>query len=215
MTSSLNFDNHQLELLPEKAIWVPNLNSIFTADLHFGKAAHFRKSGIPIPEQIHDHDLELIRYLVMKYKPIDFYFLGDLFHSDWNDQWDYLNLFLVEFGETTFHLIKGNHDILSPIAYQKSSFKIHNEPITIGKLLLSHEPLNSIPEGYLNLCGHIHPGIRLVGKGRQSIRIPCFHLRSNQLTLPAFGGFTGLALIKPKTGDQIFGVTQKKIIQIL
>ncbi len=215
MTSSLKFDNQQLELLPEKAIWVPNLNSIFTADLHFGKAAHFRKSGIPIPEEIHDLDLELIRYLVVKYKPIDFYFLGDLFHSDWNDQWDYLNLFLEEFGETTFHLIKGNHDILSPIAYQKSSFKIHIEPVTIGKLLLSHEPLDSIPEGYLNLCGHIHPGIRLVGKGRQSIRIPCFHLRSNQLTLPAFGEFTGLALIKPKTGDQIFGVAQKKIIQIL
>ncbi len=215
MTLSLNFDNHQLELLPEKAIWVPNLNSIFTADLHFGKAAHFRKSGIPIPERIHDHDLELIRYLVQKYKPNDFYFLGDLFHSDWNDQWDYLNSFLENFTETNFHLVKGNHDILSPIAYQNSSFTIHIEPLTIGKLLLSHEPMDVIPEGHLNLCGHIHPGIRLVGKGRQSIRIPCFHLRLNQLILPAFGEFTGLALIKPKTGDHLFGVTGKKIIQIL
>jgi DNA ligase-associated metallophosphoesterase len=215
MNSSLNFDNHQLELLPEKAIWVPNLNSIFTADLHFGKAAHFRKSGIPIPERIHDHDLELIRHLVEKYNPLDFYFLGDLFHSDWNEQWDYLNSFLEEFRGTTFHLIKGNHDILSPIAYQKSSFKIHIEPLIIGSLILSHEPMKNFPEGHLNLCGHIHPGIRLFGKARQSVRIPCFHLRSNQLILPAFGQFTGLALIKPKTGDQIFGVTGKKIIQIL
>jgi DNA ligase-associated metallophosphoesterase len=215
MTSSLKFDNHQLELLPEKAIWVQDLNSIYTADLHFGKAAHFRKSGIPIPEQIHNHDLELIRYLIERYKPLDFYFLGDLFHSDWNEQWDYLNLFLEEFENTTFHLVKGNHDILSPTAYQKSSFTIHSEPIAIGKLLLSHEPIDLIPEGYLNLCGHIHPGIKLVGKGRQSIRIPCFHLRLNQLILPAFGEFTGLALIKPKYGDQIFGVTGKKIIQIL
>lgn len=215
MTSSLKFDSHELELLPEKVIWVSSLNSIFAADLHFGKAAHFRKSGIPIPEQIHDHDLELIRQLIVTYKPVDFYFLGDLFHSDWNDQWEYLNSFLGEFGGTTFHLIKGNHDILSPTIYKQSSFTIHTEPITIGKLMLSHEPMNAIPAGYLNLCGHIHPGIRIYGKGRQSIRIACFHRRGDQLILPAFGQFTGLALIKPKAGDQIYGVTQKKIIQIL
>ena len=215
MISSLKFNNHQLDLLPEKAIWVEDLKSIFIADIHFGKAAHFRKSGIPIPEPIHDLDLQGIAYLISKYNPKDFYFLGDLFHSDWNEQWDFLNSFLRKFEETTFHLIKGNHDVLSPIAYQKSTFQIHEQPLIIGNLLLTHEPMKQISAEYLNLCGHIHPGIRLVGKARQSVRIPCFHLRSNQLTLPAFGAFTGLALIKPLATDRIFGITEKKIIQIL
>jgi len=215
MISSINFNIHQLDLLPEKAIWIPDLKSIFVADLHFGKAAHFRKSGIPIPEPIHEQDLIEIKALIEKYQPLNFYFLGDLFHSDWNEQWDNLNSFLEAFGQTKFHLIKGNHDVLSPKAYHKSTFQIHHEPLSLGRLLLSHEPLDVIPEGLLNLCGHIHPGIRLVGKGRQSLRIPCFHFRKNQLTLPAFGKFTGLALIHPQAGDQIFGVTEKKIIQIL
>lgn len=215
MISTIRFDSHQLDLLPEKAIWSPDLNSIFTADLHFGKAAHFRKSGIPIPEPIHHQDLELIFNLVEKYNPADFYFLGDLFHSDWNEQWNHLNSFLLQFQQTRFHLVKGNHDVLSPIAYEKSSFQIHREPIQIGKLILTHEPMESVSEDFLNLCGHIHPGVRLVGRARQSIRIPCFHRKGNQLILPAFGNFTGLAMVRPSEGDQVFGVAEKKIIQIL
>ncbi len=215
MISKIQFNNHQLDLLPEKAIWEPELASIFLADLHFGKASHFRKSGIPIPEPIHQQDLDQISTLIYAFQPKDFYFLGDLFHSDWNEQWEVLNQFLKTFPQTRFHLIKGNHDILSPIAYSRSSFQIHIQPLRIGDLLLSHEPLVQIPSDQLNLCGHIHPGIRLIGKARQSIRIPIFHYRANQLILPAFGNFTGLALIKPKADDQIFGITGKKIIQIL
>jgi DNA ligase-associated metallophosphoesterase len=215
MISEIIYKNHHLKLLLEKVIWEPNLSAIFLADLHFGKAAHFRKSGIPIPEPIHQEDLNQLSNLILNYQPKDFYFLGDLFHSDWNEQWEVLNKFLKSFTTTKFHLIKGNHDVLSPIAYTRSSFEIHLQPLLLGDLLLSHEPLESVPMDHLNLCGHIHPGIRLVGKARQSVRIPVFHLRGNQLTLPAFGNFTGLALITPKAGDQIFGVTGKKIIQIL
>ncbi|WP_332911905.1 hypothetical protein [Algoriphagus boritolerans] len=75
--------------------------------------------------------------------------------------------------------------------------------------------MESIPTGHLNLCGHIHPGVRLLGKARQTVRIPCFHLSKSRLILPAFGNFTGLALVKPKDGDTIWGITPEKIIHIL
>lgn len=213
--TTIEFDGIELTLLKEKAIWVPRLSILLIADLHFGKAAHFRKSGIPIPEPIHDADVYQLKKLLEEFKPAQTYFLGDLFHSDWNSQWDYFKLFLEHFPTTEFHLIKGNHDILSPLAYQQSSLKIHNEPLTLGSLILSHEPMEIIPEGHLNLCGHIHPGIRLVGKARQSVRIPCFFESRSQLILPAFGNFTGLALVKPKAGDKIWGITQEKIIPVL
>lgn len=209
------FSDFELHLLKEKAVWSPDLNSIFLADLHFGKAAHFRKSGIPIPEPIHDVDLLKIEHLISNYKPAHFYFLGDLFHSDWNDQWESLNSFLRKFKETVFHLVKGNHDILDLRSYSSSNFEIHPQPIQLGTLFLSHEPQNRIPSGMINLCGHIHPGVRLVGKGRQSFRLPCFYLHDNQLILPAFGNFTGLALIQALPGDRIFGVTKEKVIPIL
>jgi uncharacterized protein len=210
-----NFEGVSLTLLKEKAIWIQELGTLLIADLHFGKAAHFRKSGIPIPEPIHDADLVNLKKLQDQYHPNHSYFLGDLFHSDWNSQWEYFQQFLEQFPETEFHLIKGNHDILSPSAYKQSALKIHNEPLILGNLMLSHEPLENIPAGFLNICGHIHPGVRLVGKARQSVRIPCFFLSQSRLILPAFGNFTGLALVKPKTDDKLWGITQEKIIPVL
>ena len=212
---TLEFSGLSLILLKEKAVWIPNLQILLLADLHFGKAAHFRKSGIPIPEPIHDIDLFVVKNLLDQYQPKQIYFLGDLFHSEWNSQWDYFNDFLIGFPDSEFHLIKGNHDVLSPFAYQQSVLKIHNEPLELSNILLSHEPMEVIGKRQLNICGHIHPGIRLVGKARQSVRIPCFHLSKSQLVLPAFGNFTGLALVKPQEGDQIWGITPEKIIRVL
>jgi len=215
MDLSFSLSGHNVQFLPQKAIWIAHISSIFVADLHFGKAAHFRKSGIPIPEPIHYHDLNLIQQLLETYNPVDFYILGDAFHSDWNEQWVTLNNFLKQFDTTTFHLVLGNHDILNPKFYHDSVFQVYLEPLVIDNIILTHEPMDKIPSGMINFCGHIHPGIRLIGKGRQSLRIPCFHLLPSQLIFPAFGQFTGLSLVKPKPMDKIFGVCEEKIIEIL
>lgn len=201
-----------LELLKEKVVWVKEKKSILIADLHFGKAAHFRKSGIPIPEPIHDSDLFALSDLFERLKPKSVYFLGDIFHSDWNDQWTILNDFLSEFKTISFHLVLGNHDVLSDSFYSYSCFIIHPKPIYLDLLLLSHEPENQIEEGILNICGHIHPGMKMRAKARQSLRFPCFYLRKGQLILPAFGHFTGLAMVKPKKDEKIFAITPDRVI---
>lgn len=212
---SIQHQGQSLLLLKEKAIWIPDLRILLIADLHFGKASHFRKSGIPIPEPIHSSDLAQLKNLHDEYSPLQTYFLGDLFHSDWNEQWETLNNFLSQFGETEFHLVKGNHDVLSARFYESSILKIHQQPLTLGNLVLSHEPMENLPEGMLNLCGHIHPGIRLVGKAKQSLRLACFFLSDWRLILPSFGNFTGLYLVKPKSGDKIWAITPEKIIPLL
>lgn len=212
---SIEFDGISVLLLKEKALWIKQLNTLLIADLHFGKAAHFRKSGIPIPEPIHNADLLQLKYLHEKFQPSHTYFLGDLFHSEWNDSWENLNQFLVQFKTTEFHLVKGNHDVLTPKAYEQSVLRIHKEPLMLGSFALSHEPMEVVPDGSLNICGHIHPGIRLLGKARQSVRIPCFLLSDSRLLLPAFGNFTGLALVRPKGTDKVWAITSEKIIPVL
>ncbi len=209
------FEEISFEFLKEKALWIEDLSVLLIADLHFGKAAHFRKSGIPIPEPIHDLDLDRIAKLHSSLRPAHLFFLGDLFHSEWNEQWSSLNNFLRQLEGTTFHLIRGNHDILASSSYDRSVLKIHDKPLALGKLILSHEPLEEVPEGLLNLCGHLHPGIRLVGKARQSLRLPCFFLSRSRLILPAFGNFTGMALVQPGENDKIWAITGEKIIPIL
>ena len=62
-------------------------------------------------------------------------------------------------------------------------------------------------------CGHLHPGIRLRGKGKQSITLPCFFLSQHMGILPAFGSFTGLALQKPKAGERVFALADGEVFE--
>lgn len=203
-----------LDLLPEKAVWISEWKVLLISDLHFGKASHFRKSGIPISEKVHDQDYQMLASLISKYSPKQVYFLGDLFHSSWNGEWEKLLSFLGHFPTTSFHLVIGNHDILPTTKYQDSLLKVHTQPITLGDLLLSHEPTPP-PEGFLTICGHIHPGILLKGRAKQRVRIPCFHYSGNILVLPSFGNFTGLALINGQKNDLIWGIAEDRLIPIL
>ena len=41
------------------------------------------------------------------------------------------------------------------------------------------------------LGGHLHPACRIHGRGRDSLRLPCFVSDGRQVILPAFGEFTG------------------------
>ncbi|GMQ23877.1 ligase-associated DNA damage response endonuclease PdeM [Algoriphagus sp. oki45] len=212
---TIHFLETDLVLLSEKAIWVKDFQALLISDLHFGKAAHFRKSGIPIPEPIHYSDLQVIEGLIKKWAPTAIFFLGDLFHSDWNGQWEVLIQFMERFAQIKFHLVKGNHDILPSAFYTNTPLKIHLETFRLGSLLLSHEPFPKVEPEMINICGHIHPGILLRGKARQHVRIPCFHFDGKTLIMPAFGNFTGLALVKPESGHWIWGIAQEKVIPIL
>jgi uncharacterized protein len=203
-----------LTLLPEKAVWIDSMGVLLIADLHFGKASHFRKSGIPIPEKVHDQDYIQLNNLISIYSPKQVYFLGDLFHSSWNEEWETLLNFLRLYPTSSFHLVVGNHDILPSEKYLDPRLKIHPNPIILGSLLLSHEPTQP-PEGLLTICGHIHPGILLQGRAKQRVRIPCFHYSRNVLILPSFGNFTGLSLIKGEKNDFIWGIIEDRLIPIL
>jgi metallophosphoesterase superfamily enzyme len=82
----------------------------------------------------------------------------------------------------------------------------------LGPFSLSHEPLPTT-QGY-NLCGHIHPGVILRGRGRQRLRLPCFYLDHAQGILPAFGAFTGLYVLSAKDGGRVYAVTDASILDV-
>lgn len=210
----LEWGGLKIQLLPEKAIFLEDLRSLLIADPHFGKAAHFRKAGIPVSEKVHIGDLMTIGKLLQTYSPKDLYFLGDLFHSDLNIAWKDLENFAEYYPETNFHLIKGNHDILLGLVYRSDLWQVHRESLIIGDLVLSHEPMDNIPIGTFNLCGHIHPGISLYGTARQKLTLPCFFVSPNQIIMPAFGRFTGIYTMKCGKNDNAYVIADKKVIPV-
>ena len=103
---------------------------------------------------------------------------------------------------------------MSQRQYERHKIIVHELSLSIGNILLTHEPMEEIPTGTYNLAGHLHPGIRLVGKAKQSITLPCFYFGQQQGILPAFGSFTGLARIHPKKEDRIFVIVENKVQQL-
>ena len=200
-----------MQLLAEKAIHLPDHDMLLIADLHFGKVEHFRKNGIGVPAGASKNDFDKLRRLVQKVNAKEVVFLGDLFHSDFNNAWYEFQELLQELSDYSFHLVIGNHDIMDESRY--ANLKICHQ-MEVGDLILTHEPLDVILEEKYNLCGHIHPGVRLKGKARQNLRMPCFYFGKHTGILPAFGSFTGLHVIKPLEDDSVFVVNGNIVLKV-
>ena len=211
-----SFLEQDLLLLPQKAIYWRQENALIAADVHLGKVGHFRKAGIAVPRDMEQDDLAMLSDLIHEHKPCKIIFLGDFFHSDLNSDWDWFVLWRSQFPKLQIILVKGNHDIIQDKHYLQLGIVLA-EKLSLGPFLMTHHPLQdpaARPEGGYVLCGHIHPGVNLVGRGRQSITLPCFAFGKNQAILPSFGRFTGKVAIRSLKNDNIFGVLKDKVIAI-
>lgn len=198
----------QLELLPEKAVYWPAEKTLLIADSHLGKIRHFRKAGIALPGSAGMRNLQQLEKLLKRYRPEQVIFLGDLFHSEMNYEWLQFKAFLENHTQTLFKLVQGNHDILHETSYRH--FDLHTTPLDYGPFTLSHDPL--VEHQRYNICGHVHPGVRMTGPARQSMRLPCYFFGERQAILPAFGVFTGLHLMKPDKGDRVYIIAGSEVM---
>jgi len=203
--------DEQFGLYPQKAIFWKSQNTLLLSDLHLGKINHFRKAGIPVPQKANDHNLEIFIDLIQLCKPGRVVCLGDLFHSHYNAEWEVFGEVVKHFSSIAFELVLGNHDIMGHYQYERKGIRVH-ETLCMGKFLLTHHPLDTVPVGMYNFAGHIHPGVSLKGKGRQAMTLPCFYFGDRQAYLPAFGKFTGLARIAPKKEDKVYIVAENKVM---
>jgi DNA ligase-associated metallophosphoesterase len=204
-----------ISLLPERALFIQKEKALVLADLHFGKINHFRKAGLPVPTAANKKNAEALIDLLNKFNPRRVIFLGDLFHSHYNDEWEVVGQIIRSFPACAFDLIRGNHDIMSELQYERNGIAV-SASTEISHWVLTHEPMEpeTILEGKINMAGHLHPGARLYGRGRQSLILPCFWFSKHQLILPAFGSFTGLAAITPAAGDRVHIIFENKIMEV-
>ena len=76
------------------------------------------------------------------------------------------------------------------LALIKFDFEIEKE-LEISPFTFVHEHLKKHSEQFV-ISGHTHPGVRIKGKGKQFLKLPCFQVSEHQIILPAFSLFTGL-----------------------
>jgi Predicted ICC-like phosphoesterases len=78
-THNITFNQQELALTNQRAIFWQATKSLILSDLHIGKTAHFQKSGIPIPKGVLTADLERLKELIIFFKATNLIIVGDLF----------------------------------------------------------------------------------------------------------------------------------------
>jgi DNA ligase-associated metallophosphoesterase len=158
-----------------------------------------------------EKDLAVIEKLIQKLQPVKILIIGDLFHSKHNREFELFAEWREKHADIEVILVRGNHDIIPAVYYKQANVKVHLTKLDMGPFLFVHEPLEDYPGPLYLISGHLHPAIRLSGKGRQSLVLPCFYFGDKQSYLPAFGHFTGSSVIRAYKNDSIFAIVGNEI----
>lgn len=207
---NIDIQNHSFILHPYGAIFWEENSILLISDVHFGKVSHFRKHGIAIPNDAISENFNRLDILLAEFQPQTIIFLGDLFHSTKNSEWNLFANWTKSISQKII-LVKGNHDIIDETLFENLKIEVIPELI-IEEFILTHHPLEN--NTLFNFCGHIHPGIKLKSQGRQFLNISCFFNKPNQMILPAFGEFTGNFYLRPTKNDLVYAITPDKVIAI-
>lgn len=210
-TLKICLNDQEFILHPSGAAYWVEKQIVLIADVHLGKVTHFRKHGSAVPQESIYQNFKQLTEVIHYFQPKTVCFLGDLFHSHLNKEW-------LLFSDWIRHinckvvLISGNHDIIPNALYNELSIAVVPE-WEIDGFLLTHFP--EVRVGCFNFSGHIHPGVKLQGFGKQFIRVSCFYRTKHQMVFPAFGNFTGKFIIRPKKEDHIYVVTDDEVLEML
>ena len=210
MTLDIKIFEETFTLHPTRALYWKASPILMISDVHLGKVSHFRKSGAAVPRGAIHKNFDLLNEVISYFNPLEVYFMGDLFHSYLNGEWQLFESWIRKQKHQTT-LISGNHDIISPLKFESLGIRVC-PVLRKHPFFFTHHP--SEEEGYFNFSGHLHPAVRLRGMGRQSLRLPCFFRNENQMILPAFGEFTGSHVLSPGKNDQVYAIASNEVIDV-
>jgi uncharacterized protein len=203
---------------PERCLYWEEENTLIVSDLHLGKTGHFRKAGIAVPQSIYKADLHRLVAQLYLYKVERLIIVGDLTHSGPNKELDHFIKWRKDFTSLQIELVKGNHDILEDDWYEHAHINVHAWKMTSAPFVFLHDlktrkkPDNG-EAGYYTFTGHLHPGIQVKGRGRQSLTFPCFYFAKDHCVLPAFSRFTGTYKVVPEKEEAAFAIVENGIMK--
>ena len=174
-------------LCRDGTLYSPALRLLVVSDLHLEKGTAGARQRRFLPPYDTRQTLMRLAGAISRFAPRMVICLGDSFHdgkgSGRLDETDRLHLVSLMAGRDWIW-ISGNHDPDAPGSLPGST--VHE--VSVGSLTFRHEPVIGTSPG--EIAGHLHPGARIVRRGR-SVRRPCFATDGERLIMPAFGAYTG------------------------
>jgi uncharacterized protein len=212
--------NNIFWMSPDRSLFWEEQNTLIVTDLHLGKTGHFRKEGIAVPQKIYTTDLQRLMAALYSYKAERLIVVGDFSHSTMNKELDLFLKWRKDFSQLHIDLVKGNHDILDEQWYRDGDIALHEWQLEIGKFCFRHEDKRyqkkyATTTSLYTFSGHVHPAYLLKGKGKQSLKFPCFYFKKDSCVLPAFSHFTGGYLVSPVKEETVFAIVDNSIMKMV
>jgi len=207
-------NDERLVLLPDRAAWWPQRETLIVADLHLGKSQTLRAAGAAIPAGVLDETLGRLGRLIETTGAGRVVVVGDLLHagvgltadlvervSAWRDGF-----------EGGLVVVPGNHDRgLSRVA-EAWRLEVTGEIWREGGLAFCHEPI--VVDGAFCWSGHVHPAVSLAGGGDR-VKLACFVVGRGTGLLPAFTRFAaggGQGGFEP--GARVLAIAQGRVLEL-
>lgn len=212
----LSFAGHEMQALPQAALYWPARQALLLADIHFEKASWYARSGQMLPPYDSMATLDDLERVIETTNAREVWCLGDSFHDSHGparlsrDVVDRLTTLTTRLRWTW---VTGNHDIAmvrSP-AFAALGGDVMTEALVDGVLLRHAAEMGELrPE----ISGHYHPKIRLSLRGRHVARA-CFVKGGNRIILPAFGSLTGGLDVNHEQIRKVVGDAGEALVPLL
>lgn len=215
VTTRIALAGTDADLLADRALFLPGARTLIVADVHWGKAAAFRALGVPVPHGTTQSGLARLDAVIARTAAAHLLVLGDLWHA--REGMTDATLRTIAAWRATrasleITLVRGNHDHRAGDPPAHLDITCVNAPLPFGPFSLCHHPCER-EDGYV-LAGHVHPVARLHGRGRQRITLPCFAFGARSGLLPAFGEFTGGAVIDQRDYERTYVIADDHVLPL-
>ena len=212
--TEVNCAGEKLMLYPNRVAFWPKTGDLFLADVHLGKRAGRAFRGMYTPDGSDRDDKDLIKAISKDLNAKHLYVLGDLFHDNFALDAESItasNAWVDGLG-IPVSLILGNHDAKAAKGLSSLRIGILPSGVERGPFWLSHEP--DPKKGFFNLCGHLHPGVRMKDAAGCAHKAKAFWWREDQLVLPAFGTTTSMTHAEAQRRDVLYICAEDKVFEL-
>ena len=202
-------------LSPERALFLPEHDTVLVADLHWGKAAAFRAAHVPIPTGTTASDLARLSRVQQVAQNDNLLRAGGVQHAKAGRQQgtlDTIAAWRVQHADIHMRLVRGNHDTHAGDPPSSLDIDCVDAPWTLGPFVCAHHP-EPHAAGYV-LSGHLHPHVTLGRRGEGRVKLPCFVFGEHVGILPAFTEFSGSGAYRAAPDDQLFAIVERQVIAV-
>lgn len=182
------------------ALVLPRHRLLVVSDLHLEKGSSFARRGVMMPPYDSAVTLSLLADVIDDHRPEIVISLGDSFHDGGGSArmpQPFRDRLVGLMRGRDWFWVAGNHDPEPPRGLPGDTVR----ELALGALTFRHEPSRGPVDG--EVAGHLHPGARIVRRGR-SVRRRCFATDGLRLIMPSFGVFTGMLNVRDRAVWPLF-----------